>query len=198
MKLRTFLTEQLLAILALPACLATPVLLAQGIVQLNNTDSGMGIYEFAVGPDTAVPTDRTFAEVLGGPSAQSMVPLVNSTGGGPVFPMFIPNAGPSPSGSYFDGGFAAVPGVPADGTGWFQVLAWESASSFQLATLRGQTPIWSQTVASDPRSATAILRVPGPIVLVPEPKTISIVLAACAEALLLRFKKPQRYNSEPA
>ena len=56
--------------------------------------------------------DGTLVEVLAGPSASSLLPLVGWEGAGPVF---------SVAGSisyfqgFFDGGFAAVPGVPAYG-----------------------------------------------------------------------------------
>jgi hypothetical protein len=113
----------LLSLLALGTALTTTKLHGQGTVLLNNYDSGMGIYlpDYNAAPAPA----GSFFEVLAGPSALTMTPLLTSIGIGPIFsilPGGVEAQGPG-SGSYFDVGYGFVPGVPSGGTGYFQVFA---------------------------------------------------------------------------
>lgn len=191
-----------LAMAAMAAVLITPKLYAQGTVWLNNYDSGMGIYEFPRIPARL----GTSVEVLGGISAASMMPLLSWDGVGPIFSVDKQNGGVPTSGALFDGGYGTVRGVPPGATGWFQVLAWSGAPTYQTAPLRGQSQPWSQLVgpagplpANPPIAATATLNISAPIILVPEPEPIALA-ALGAGALLAHQARAQsesgRCNSD--
>ena len=193
----TQMRTTLLAILAIGAALAPATLPAQGTVYLNNYDSGMGIY--LPGDTTAPAPAGTFVEVFGGASPTTMVPLRNSAGIGPIFtiPTFgVEDRGPG-SGSYFDVGYSAVPGVPPDGTAFFEIFTWAYAATFPLAVFRDQSPVWSQSVGSadnpgppPPPVIGVSLNIPAPLNLwVPEPSTIALAGLGLAGWLAFRRRR---------
>ncbi len=182
----------LLAILAIAAALAPARLPAQGTVFLNNYDSRAGIYLYS---DEITPAPLgTHVEVLGGPNPYNLYPLLTSAGAGPVFTITAAGLeafGPG-SGSYFDAGYGAVPGVLSGGTGFFQIRAWYGASGFEGAA----TPVWSQLVgkADNPFPPTpgspAPLNIPGRLDLVlPEPSTAALAALGIVGVLLLRRRE---------
>ena len=190
----------LLAILAIAAALAPARLPAQGTVWLNNYDSGMGMYRWTfLDPAPA----GTFFEVLAGYSANTMVPLVTSTGVGPIFtllPSGVNARGPG-SGSYFDVGYGVVPGVPAHGSAFFQILEWTGAATWASASgSRGESLLWSQAVGTadvpgppGPPTVPALLSIPGPIIFErPEPSTTALM--ALGLAGWLAFRRRHRGN----
>lgn len=180
-----------LAVIWIPSSLS-----AQGTVELNNYDSGMGIYGYGpdlnMGPPVPAPLG-TFVQVLGGPSPGSMVPLLNSQGAGPIFTTQTQIPGGPLSTSFFDAGFGLVPGVLPTGTGWFQILAWANAPTYQSAGLRGQSVVWSQTVGPavplPSNGITIPLNIPAPIILVPEPRTTALVICGFSGLLALRCRR---------
>ncbi len=195
----------LLAILAIAAALAPARLPAQGTVFLNNYDSRAGIYLYS---DEITPAPLgTHVEVLGGPNPYNLYPLLTSAGAGPVFTITAAGLeafGPG-SGSYFDAGYGAVPGVPSSGMAFFEVLAWWGADSFVGADLRGFSPVWSQGVgtADTGPPPTPGLAVPLKIPVwridlwVPEPSTTALAGLGLAGLLVLR-RREERASREAA
>lgn len=160
-----------LSVLAIGVALAgTTAVHAQGTVFLNNYDSRMGLYLGNL--PMPAPAGTPF-EILGGASIGSLSPLTNSLGQGPIFiilPWGIMALGPN-SGSYFDIGYGSVPGVPAQGTAWFQLRAW-IGPDWDTATYRGEAQ-WSQTVGrvTDP----VPLGIPGQVIIgIPEPSPAAL------------------------
>ncbi len=168
--------KTLLLLLVIGAGAAANKLQAQGTVFLNNYDSRQGIYLYAPLP---APAGTPF-EILGGPTLAAMVPLVSSSGQGPVFT--IPTAdvealGPQ-TGSYFDVGYGSVPGVLPGEMALFTLRAWLGSTSWDSAVQRVGA-VWSQRVGAvgDP----AQLEIPTPLSFpFPEPSTLALGTLALA------------------
>lgn len=163
---------------------------AQGTVFLNNYDSGMGIH---LSSGTAAPAHITFAEVYGGATPASLLPLGGSLGEDPIFTIGIAGVearGPG-SGSYFDGGYGSVPGVPPLGTAWFWVVAWTGAPTWQSADLGGFSGPWSQQIGTIDHPAA--LNLPQPIVMtldwIPEPSVLALSVLASVGLLGERARR---------
>lgn len=99
---------------------------------------------------------------------------------------------------YFNGGFRVVPDVPAGGTAWIQLRAWNvnSGPTFASAQASGLPNSWAASsifsvVAGTP-SQPAVLTPLGttPILLstVPEPSVLALAGAAAVMGVLLRRK----------
>ena len=163
---------------------------AQGTVYLNNYDSRAGIY--AGYPSVPAPAGFAFVEVLAGPSPSSWVPLLNSSGQGPVFTIEAAgvNALGPDTGSYFNVGYAAVPGVPPGAPAFFGLFGWMGASSWDMAVDRASV-VWSQTAGTT--ASPAHLMIPGPLELfVPEPSPAALAGLAMAIFGFRRWHKRSR------
>lgn len=167
----------------------------EGSVSLNNYDSGMGIYLYSW-PRIAAPAG-TYVEVLGGPTATSLAPLIDTTGQYAYFQLQtaeVDALGPG-TGAFFDHGAALVPGVPSYGTAYFQVLAWLYAATYETATTRAASLVWSQRIGLAPGSVPPLplvpkpLGIPAPIFLIPEPSTATLGGLALAILALRQWRK---------
>ncbi len=165
-----------------------------GLVALNNYDSGMGIY---LAPYPTPAPGGTYYEILGGPSATSLAPLLNAAGEGPIFRIQADEVnaiGPG-NGSFFDQGYVGVPGVPEDGIGFFQLRAWMNAATYQTAQVQETSPIWSQLTGRDGYvmgpPVPLPLYIPAPIIMVPIPEPSALALVALGlVALAILHRKP--------
>ena len=166
-----------------------------GSVYLNNYDAGFGIYE-ADGKTSALA--GTKVEVLGGRNANSMTPIVSA----PPINLSVYTLLESDrissrpgAGSFFDYGYGYVAGVPPLSTGAFQVRAWRGATTYEAAlttpgAVFAASPIWTQAAGTailpvSQLPMPAYLRIPGALILVPEPSTILIALAGAFAWLCL-------------
>ncbi len=158
---------------------------AQGSVYLNNYDSRMGVYISDMLPAPV----GTFVEILGGASATSRVPLLNSSGQGSVFTIEgagVNALGPG-TGSYFSAGSASVPGVAAGGLAWFELRAWLGGPSWDYRTVAGLM-YWSQTIGT--ANNPAPLMMPYPLYFaLPEPSPTALAALALAIFGLRRWHK---------
>lgn len=150
----------------------------QGTVFFNNYDSGFGVYyslDPMGGPMGPAPAG-TFVQILGGTSVTHLFPLLTSTGSGPVFILTaagVEARGPG-SGSFFDAGSGAVPGVTPSGVAFFEVQVWWGAPSFTQTIFRNFPVIWNQQTGSAENPAP--LRIVFPIVMyLPEPSAPALL-----------------------
>ena len=159
----------------------------------------MGIYQVVGGATNAAPSG-TLVEVL---VNQGIVwPSITNSGTGGTNVFIIPpngvNAMGPGSGSFFNNGYGAVPGVPPGATGMFQVRTWLGAPSYEAALFAPgafhglvYSP-WNQTTGTTPvpPGTPAILAMGGKIFMtqnaVPEPSTITLGILGGATLLLRR------------
>ena len=137
-----------------------------GSISLNNYDSGFGLWLIQKGATNPAPAG-TIVEVLGGPDANHLAPVTNTSG---AYYYTVSsgdlNALGSGTGSFFDYSFGPVAGVVANGTAFLQVVAWYGTAS-------GASAVWSQPAGSEavpsgeppPIPTPAVLRLPGPVYL---------------------------------
>ncbi len=165
---------------------------AQGVVNLNNYDANSGNgWAISLGNATTPAPMGTYYEVLGGPNATSLQPILNSSGQGPIFTT------PDNTG-FFDNGYGAVTGVAAQGTATLELLAWTGSATYANATHSAMLQ-WTQTLgtpgnplANPPTTPSpTVLAIPGAIVMtsVPEPSTIALVGLGLAGLVSLRRRK---------
>ena len=146
MKIKTLVAT--LAAGALALCL-TKSASAQGYVNVNNYDSGLGIF---LG-DASTPADAlngtVFVELLGGASAGSLSGVIPAGFGSAINAITANNGGFADStGAFFDVGAGPVSGVAAQTLGTFQFLAWTGSSTFASATSTFVSAIWTQVVGT--------------------------------------------------
>ncbi len=185
-----------------------------GTVDLNNYDNdgsssspsgNTAIWQGAVG--TSADVNSTFVQILGGSTSGNLALIASaSIGGNPTaFPAnSLGGAYNVSQGNYFDGGYGTVVGVGGGGTAFFEVQAWEGASTYALAQTTagawsGSTAIWSQAVGSvvpavgAPSPASFLM--PTDIVMaqtqaVPEPSTLAMAgLGGFGMLMAMRRKK---------
>jgi len=155
-------------------------------VNLTTFDAAVTIFDIGGGP-----LDGGFAEVLAGPDAASLVPVSN----GSTTTFFV--GGLNGAGN-FDGGSGPVTGVPDNSTAVFIVRAWKGASTFDAATIRGQSAQFSNSVGSGGDGVPASAPNPAPLLsmpsftlsstVVPEPTTMALGLFG-AGAFFMRRRK---------
>ena len=178
----------------------TPRLHAQGSVFLNNYDSGMGLYVQLDEGSPIIPAPAgTSVMIFGGSTAASMAPITNSAGQSvfTVSPAGVELRGLG-SGSYFDAGTGAVPGVPSNGTAFFAIHAWAYAPSFWDAVGYGvwrMSGVWQQAVGAP--GAALPLNIPGEYAIIltpsiPEPSTVAVAALGLAGWLAFRRRKSRQ------
>ena len=156
---------------------------AQGTVFLNNYDSRRGIYLYAPLP---APAGTPF-EILGGPSPASLVPLLNSSGQGPVFmiePAGVEALGPQ-TGSYFDEGYASVPGGLPGELAFFTLRVWLGTTSWDAATERVSAS-WAQVIGAAGNPVPFAIPTPLGFPL-PEPSSAALAGVALAAFAFRRW-----------
>lgn len=167
---------------------------AEATVLLNNFDSGNTILFLATG-STGAGKDATAAngvsvQLMGGPSATQLQPVVPTTGGSAVIP--VAGAAAGGAAGYFDGGVGVVPGVAPLATATFQL--WAFTGSTPSATYASAT--WTQPTGSWDPAAQPPAPPGGPSLqnpkgltvggtVIPEPSTIALGVLGLG-ALLIR------------
>lgn len=171
--------KTLTSVLIILAAACTTDVQAQGTVLLNNYASGSGTYDGYPQPAPA----GTYFEILGGLNPATWVPLVNSSGQGPVFTIEAAGVnalGPG-TGSYFNVGYASVPGVAAGGSAFLAIKVWRSAPTWETALFRDERN-WIQTIGTAVNPAPLLILNPPLDMFIPEPPPAA--LAGLALAML--------------
>jgi len=184
----------LLAALTLMGMSANCFAAAEATVTLNNFDSNIPVLYVASAGGTAVAAPGSAninVQLMGGPSATQLQPVVPSGGGSAV----IPVAGTAAGGvaGFFDGGVGVVPGVAANATATFQLWAFVGSTpsgQYASATWTQATGSWDPTVVPPAPATGPTLAIPSGGVTVggatiPEPSTIALGLLGLG-ALLIR------------
>jgi hypothetical protein len=151
-----------------------------GAIQANNYGSSAGAitYNGALLPATS----DTWVEILAAPAGGTLASVAVGN---------LTEAG------YFDLSGVALNAVAANASANFEVRAWTGAATFDAATIKGQSAVFTQTVGSYNNAATP----PGPVtgpdlnvptfsigVSVPEPTTIALAMLGAAGLLIRRRK----------
>ncbi len=166
---------------------------AEATVLLNNFDSNNAIL-FATGGGAgaaATAANGVSVQLLGGPSATQLQPVIPTGGGNGV----IPVAGAAAGGlaGFFDGGVGVVPGVAANGTATLQLVAFtgtdpSGASAVKSAPWTQPTGSWDRTAQPPAPPGGPALQNPAGLTVggvIPEPSTIALGLLGLG-ALLIR------------
>lgn len=149
-----------------------------GVVLADNYGTGAGTISDASGLAPATAYVEVWAGAVGG--AQSLIASGNLVEPG-----------------FFDLGAAVIPGVAGGGTASFTVKAWEGATSYDAATLKG-TASWQQSslgsfddsiqpppVKQGPELNMPAITIGAGTPVIPEPTTIALGLLGAA-ALFIR------------
>jgi len=171
--------------------------MAAAVVNLNNYDANIPIMYKATAGATAVtaPDAGTYVQLMGAGVGGTLVPCTLNSG-------TDTSAQGLDGGGLFDKGYAVIPGLTDKAQADLQLRAWVGATTYDAATLSGQTTKWTQvtggwnSTAVPPGTADSIaLQIPttgltiGPVgPAVPEPSTIALGLLGAA-ALLIRRRK---------
>ncbi len=160
-------------------------------VLLNNYDSHMAIY-LADGTTLAPANGSVYVELLGGPSADQLSPILSTMG---IATCTI-SANDEPG--FFDNGVGVIPGVADGAMATLQLEAWQGSPNPLPGTV-GETLSWTQATGSwgppsmnSPPPSGPSLQIPAPLVLpVPEPSTLRLGLFAVAAASWLARRSPR-------
>jgi hypothetical protein len=156
-------------------------------ILLNNADSDHPIFYLTVGSPASGP--NFYVEMLAGPDANHLQPITDvSSGTQSVF-----NLGTAPNlPGFFDGGMGHIPGVPFRGVATFQVLAWTGAPTFDSASQRVASALFTQQTGYDDPGGGApdpakLLAFPADLVIpgVPEPSVVALGLLGGTVWLIL-------------
>jgi len=182
----------LLAALTLMGLSARCFAAAEATVLLNNFDSNNAILFMSGG--SAVPgplTANINVQLLGGPSATQLQPVIPTGGGNGVIPL-------SALAGFFDGGVGVVPGVAASATATFELKAFVGtdptvASAVTSASWTQATGSWDPAAVPPSPPGGPSLQNPAGLTVggappVPEPSTIALGLLGLG-ALLIRRRK---------
>ena len=197
------MNKTLLVLLVIGASAAANKVQAQGTVFLNNYDSAMGIY---LSPGVAA-LPGTSVEVLAGPSASTLFPVMTTSGAGPVFSLRAAEVnalGPG-SGTFFDEGAGILFDVPDYGTAFFQILAWYGGPTYYQSLYQAKSALWSQAVGKGPGVIVGgdgtilptpplpvVLQIPESIGFIPEPTIAALVALGLAIVGFRRWHKRSR------
>jgi PEP-CTERM motif len=168
----------------------------QGTLNLNNYDSGFGLFD---GNQSTPAVAGTSVQVLVGASAGSLQPIVNvSASPTSIFTASDINGNGPGTGTFFDGNYGHVTGVAPGSIAFVEVLAWSGAASYAAALTTpgawyGASAIFSEATGTSPASpstpAPAVLALPGTITLVQAPEPTTIALGGLGAAALLLFRR---------
>lgn len=128
-------------------------------VMLNNYDANQMIRQIT--PLTPAQGGDIWVELLGGPAGGVMTPVVDAAQGLTKFNLSDPG--------FFDGGCGLVQGVQANEQAQFQLRAWRGAASFEAATERGVSEVWSQVTGRWNADALPPFPPQGPALKLPGP-----------------------------
>ncbi len=128
-------------------------------VMLNNYDANQTIRQIT--PLTPAQGGDIWVELLGGPVGGVMTPVVDAAQGLTQFNLSDPG--------FFDGGCGLVQGVQANEQAQFQLRVWRGAVSFEAATERGVSEVWSQVTGRWNADALPPFPPQGPALKLPGP-----------------------------
>ena len=128
-------------------------------VMLNNYDANLLIRQIT--PLMPAQGGDIWVELLGGPAGGAMTPVVDAAFGLTKFNLSDPG--------FFDGGCGLVQGVQANEQAQFQLRAWRGAASFEAATERGVSEVWSQVTGRWNADALPPFPPQGPALKLPGP-----------------------------
>lgn len=152
-----------------------------GFIILSNYDSNNPIFVFDGVAVTLAPARGTFAQVLGGPSADRLEVLRSDGFGTDTFEFAEPG--------FFYGEAAFVPGTVSGGSGWFEIRGWRGGATWEEAnrnpegfvgrsgTFENPVGVWDFPGAANPQW----LRAPSfTLFQVPEPSPLVLLTAGLA------------------
>lgn len=158
---------------------------AVGVVNLSNYDTTP-----ILGVDgTAVDAANTYISLLYSLNGSTWSTATTTSG--------ATKWNPDDSSGYFDQGTGVLSSDAAKVTVSFQLVAWVGNTSYDVATVKGASAVWTQTTGSWDNTGTppgapddVALQLPNQVKLeaVPEPSTIALGLLG-AGALLIRRRK---------
>lgn len=132
--------KKLLIVFFGPLVIATDIHGA-ATVGLNNYDSHMAIY-LADGRTLAPADNSVYVELLGGPSAGQLGPVMRPDASTGIFTI-----GPSDRPGFFDNGVGLVPGVADGAMATFQLETWQGSPN-PIPGQVAKTPTWTQATGS--------------------------------------------------
>ncbi len=164
-------------------------------VALNNYDAHMAIY-LADGRMLAPANGSVYVELLGGPSADQLSPVVSTMG------VTISTISANDKPGFFDYGVGVVPGVADGATATFQLEVWQGGLNPPPGAI-AETPTWTQATGSwgppsmdSPPPSGPSLQIPAPLILpIPEPSAVTLGLVAVAACAVRRRARSPRFPS---
>jgi len=166
---------------------------AQGQINLSNaSNSGTGptattggLFWLDSGSGPALLNTDFNVNFYGGSDANNLVllkSLVNSGGGAALG-----------AGTFLDlaGTPVSIPGAPT--SGFFRIDAWLNATTFDTASIRSSSPVFSNPLgnpaATPPGLPTDFANMPAVVLVIPEPSTFALAGLGAAALLIFRRRK---------